>query len=135
MGRKGGGKKSKGGKSLSNVKKNNLKRHKLVKAGKLKPKSSPRFVEGGHLQGKTKKKPELLKPEELEERDRVRKEEAKQWVILIIYLHLKFLKQYKIFMKDLKANVLNLFKIKFWCMLPMSIFPSYRHRLPNAPGQ
>ena len=82
MGRKGGGKKTKGGRSLSNVKKNNLKRHKLVKAGKLKPKSSPRFVEGGHLKGKSKKKPEVLKPEELEERERVRKEDAKQWVRL-----------------------------------------------------
>ena len=83
MGRKGGGKKTKGGRSLSNVKKNNLKRHKLVKAGKLKPKSSPRFVEGGHLKGKLKKKPEILKPEELEERERVRKEDAKQWVKII----------------------------------------------------
>jgi hypothetical protein len=45
MGRKakgGGGGKKKGGRSISNVKKNNLKRHKLVKAGKLKPKSTPR---------------------------------------------------------------------------------------------
>ena len=81
MGRKNVGKKGGGKRQISNIKKNNLKRHKLVKAGKLKPKSSPRFVEGGHLKGKANaKKAILLKPEELEERERIRKEEAKQWV-------------------------------------------------------
>ena len=43
MGRKNVGKKTGSKRSISAVKKNNLKRHKLVKAGKLKPKSSPRY--------------------------------------------------------------------------------------------
>ena len=86
MGRKGGGGKAKGaggkkkgGRSISNVKRNNLKRQKLVKAGKLKPKSTPRFVEGGHLKGKTAKKV-TLKPEEIAEREQRKKEDDKQWV-------------------------------------------------------
>ena len=82
MGRKGGSKgtgKKKGGRTISTLKRNNLRRQKLVKAGKLKPKSTPRFVEGGHPKGKTVKKP-VLKPEEVAEKERIRKEEAKQWV-------------------------------------------------------
>jgi hypothetical protein len=39
-------------------------------------------VEGGHLKGKSGKKANILKPEELEEREKVRKQEAKQWVSL-----------------------------------------------------
>lgn len=82
MGRKGGGKssgKKKGGRTISTLKRSNQKRQKLVKAGKLKPKSTPRFVEGGHLKGKTTKKV-ALKPEEIAEKERIRKEETKQWV-------------------------------------------------------
>ena len=83
MGRKNVGKSGGNTKrAISHVKRNNLKRHKLVKAGKLKPKSSPRFVEGGHLKGR--KKAPIEAPEVLEERERIRKEEAKQWVILFL---------------------------------------------------
>ena len=45
MGRKGGSKgtgKKKGGRTISTLKRNNLRRQKLVKAGKLKPKSTPK---------------------------------------------------------------------------------------------
>ena len=52
MGKKGGTK----NRSISRVKKTNIKRQKLVKAGKLKPKSKPKFVEGGQFQKKNKSK-------------------------------------------------------------------------------
>ena len=53
MGKKSG---SKGGskKSISRVKKSNIKRDKDVKAGKLKPKSKPKFIKGGQFQKKNK---------------------------------------------------------------------------------
>ena len=49
---------SKGGKGISRVKKANISRHKLVKKGKLKPNSKPKFVEGGQFQKKNLKKPQ-----------------------------------------------------------------------------
>jgi hypothetical protein len=74
------GQKSKGSrKPISNIKKANLKRHKLVKAGKLKPKSTPRFVQGGQFQFKGPKT--VLRPEEIAEREKNRISDAKKWVI------------------------------------------------------
>jgi len=78
---KGSGKK-KGGRTISTLKRNNQRRQKLVKAGKLKPKSTPRFVEGGHLRDRSTKKISL-KPEEIAEREKGRKEEDKKWVSLL----------------------------------------------------
>ena len=42
------------GRTISKVKRGNIKTNKLVKAGKLKPKSKPRFVEGGKFRNKNK---------------------------------------------------------------------------------
>ena len=53
MGKKSGSK-SGSKKSISRVKKSNIKRDKDVKAGKLKPKSKPKFIKGGQFQKKNK---------------------------------------------------------------------------------
>ncbi len=67
--KKGGGGK---GRTISKVKKTNIKRHKLVKAGKLKPKSKPKFLEGGHLKSKKLKglKNDGMSNEEKAEKER-----------------------------------------------------------------
>ena len=54
MGKKSGSKGGGSKKSISRVKKSNIKRDKEVKAGKLKPKSKPKFVKGGQFQKKNK---------------------------------------------------------------------------------
>ena len=78
MSKKGGAKNRK----ISNVKKNNIKKNKLVRAGKLKPKSKPNFVEGGQFKNKNKGK-ERLTEDQIERRqeyeDEKKKYEAKMY--------------------------------------------------------
>lgn len=84
MAKKSGQKKKVSKKPISNIKKANLRRHKLVKAGKLKPKSTPRFVQGGQFQSKGEK--QVLAPEELAEREKNRISYAKKWVTQTIII-------------------------------------------------
>ena len=63
------------GRNISKVKKTNIKRNKQIKAGKLKPKSKPNFVEGGQFKKKGKK--QILTAEQLERRKQY-EEEKKQ---------------------------------------------------------
>ena len=72
MGKKASGK----GRSISKVKKSNIRTNKLVKAGKLKPKSKPRFVEGGKFRNKNKQG--ALTPEQLLKRQEYDDEKKKQ---------------------------------------------------------
>ena len=66
----------KGSRKISKVKKSNIKRNKLVRAGKLKPKSKPGFVEGGQFQGKKNK--EKLSQDDLERRKEYEEEKKKR---------------------------------------------------------
>jgi len=78
MSKKSGQKRKTLKKPISNIKRANLKRHKLVKAGKLKPKSTPRFVQGGHFQHKGEK--QTLSQNDIAQRERQRKSDEKEWV-------------------------------------------------------
>ena len=80
MTKKGGSTKKKGGKTrhISNVKKSNIAKNKLVKAGKLKPKSKPRFLEGGQFKDRKNSKGEVLTAEQLQSREEYHEEKKKQ---------------------------------------------------------
>ena len=74
---------SKAGKGISRVKKANIKRQKLVKKGKLKPNSKPKFVEGGQFQKKNLKKPQShLSEAQIAERRKEYDDQKKQNVSL-----------------------------------------------------
>lgn len=69
--------KAKGSRKISNVKKTNIKRQKLVKAGKLKPRSKPKFVEGGQFTKKLKGDEAKLADKFAERRKELEEEKAK----------------------------------------------------------
>ena len=73
MSKKGGSK----NRHISNVKKSNIKKNKLVKAGKLKPKSKPRFVEGGKFQ-KNNRGQNVLTEDQLQRRQEYDDEKKKR---------------------------------------------------------
>ena len=77
MPKKGGSKGGSKNRSISNVKKSNIRKNKLVRAGKLKPKSKPKFVEGGQFTKKAKGQ-EKLTADQLESRQEYEDEKKKR---------------------------------------------------------